>query len=233
MPATSACPQLSETQAWPEAARRGPGQQEPVWDPSRGWRGTARTLLPEASSTLLCPPRRPPGPCGPHRAGQTPGPAGVLVWPGVPAEAESTAKRRAAEGRPLLPGEEPTGGVSGGPRNLPLSSPSTERTSACITVKTLRIADTAKTPGSLPLPQGTEPKGDFRRLEGSGQHTSVLRGKHCKPRIRHSAKPPFKGEGGMKAFPDKRTLRACCQQTHLTRNKGSSSGAKGVTPGRH
>lgn len=169
MPAASARPQLSETQAWPEAARRGPGQQEPARDPSRGWKGTARTLLHEASSTLLRPLRRPPGPCGPHRAGQTPGPAGVPVRSGVPTEAESTAKRRAAEGRPLLPGEEPTGGVSGGPRNLPLASPSTERTSACITVKTLRIADTAKTPGSLPLPQGTEPKGDFCRLEGSGQ----------------------------------------------------------------
>lgn len=91
--------------------------------------------------------------------------------------------RRAAEGRQLLPGKEPTGGVSGGPRNPPLASLSTERTLACITVKALRIADTTKIPRSLPLPQGTEPKGDFRRLEGSGQHTSVLRGEHCKPRI--------------------------------------------------
>lgn len=93
VPTGSAHPQLSETQAWPEAAGRGPGQQEPTRDPSRGRRGTVRRLLCGASLPHLRPPRRPPGPRGPCRAGQTPGPAGVLVRPGVPAAAESTAKQ--------------------------------------------------------------------------------------------------------------------------------------------
>lgn len=108
------------------------------------------------------------------------------------------SRRGAAEGRQPLPGEEPTGGVSGGPRNPPLASPSMETTSPCITVRALRVADKANIPRSLQLPQGRLP-----RLEDSGQHTGVLRGKHCKPRIRYSAKLPFKSEGEMKTFPDK------------------------------
>ena len=103
MPTASTRPQLSKTQVWPEAAGRGPGQQEPVQDPSRGWRGTVGTLLHGASSSLLGPPQRPPGPCGPHRAGQTPGPAGVPVRPGVPAEAESTVKQMSGRGEATPP----------------------------------------------------------------------------------------------------------------------------------